>query len=355
MKRLVLVVLLITLLAMPVFADWAVADLSPQGATSSHAFGIGNGKQVGNVRFSNGPMRAAMWNGTAESWVNLAPIGSTSSSALDIEEDVQVGYATIDGYNHASMWRGTASSWTDLHPEVATESGILSISGDKAVGYARIDGIRHPIIWDILTGQWTDLSSMLPYSADLEDINDNGDIAGSSSVNGMSHAGFMDASTDSWIDLNPVGAVNSWVASMSGDYQAGAAFIGQVYRAIIWYGSANSWIDLSPEESDYTYISGSFGNVQVGGTAIERSHAAMWSGSKDSLIDLHNLLPSKYTTSDAWAVKIYNGVTYIVGSAEATDFHTSAIIWRSQPIPEPSSILAICGGAAGLFAFRRRR
>ena len=62
----------------------------------------------------SGVSRASLWSGTAASWVDLHPTGTSSSYAWAIHEGWQVGYAQFGTTDHASLWSGTAASWEDL-------------------------------------------------------------------------------------------------------------------------------------------------------------------------------------------------------------------------------------------------
>jgi hypothetical protein len=90
---------------------------------------------VGHVRvgFSD---HAAMWSGTAESWVDLHPSFADSSVAWDVHGGWQVGTAVVDlndeiEEHHAILWRGTADSWEEL-PLPADFDGFLT--GSDAYG-----------------------------------------------------------------------------------------------------------------------------------------------------------------------------------------------------------------------------
>jgi hypothetical protein len=58
--------------------------------------------------------RAALWSGTPGSYVSLHPLGATSSDAWDIDGGYQVGFSNFGGLTTASLWTGTAGSFFDL-------------------------------------------------------------------------------------------------------------------------------------------------------------------------------------------------------------------------------------------------
>jgi hypothetical protein len=100
-------------------ASWV--DLNPAGAARSTALGISGTQQVGstNEGFSS---HATLWSGTAESWVDLNPAGAAGSLAYATDGTEQVGSSLFYEVSntgpafveHASLWNGTADSWVDL-------------------------------------------------------------------------------------------------------------------------------------------------------------------------------------------------------------------------------------------------
>jgi hypothetical protein len=99
---------------------------------------------------------ASLWSGTAASWVDLSPPGSTDSYAYGSEDGQQVGYAFIGGINRASLWDGTAASWFDLSaflPLGFTHSYAWDISSDATTiyisgfGFNTLTGQTEALLW----------------------------------------------------------------------------------------------------------------------------------------------------------------------------------------------------------------
>jgi hypothetical protein len=70
-----------------------------------------------------------LWNGTAESVIDLKPPGFYSSSADGVSGAYQVGSArpAANSYDHVTLWMGTAASAFDLHSfVVAADPSFLS-------------------------------------------------------------------------------------------------------------------------------------------------------------------------------------------------------------------------------------
>lgn len=75
---------------------------------------------------------AALWRGTAGSYVDLDPVDGPGgySAALACANGVQVGWVG----NRAALWRGTKESFVDLTPAGALHAEILGTDGSVHVG-----------------------------------------------------------------------------------------------------------------------------------------------------------------------------------------------------------------------------
>ena len=115
--------------ASPAHAQWAVTYLHPEGATESYGNGVSGVDEAGNIIFGAFPdtlvHHAALWRGTAESFVDMNPEGALSSSFNATDGVHQVGsFLRNPGIppgpviNRAAIWSGTAASYVDLYPNV---------------------------------------------------------------------------------------------------------------------------------------------------------------------------------------------------------------------------------------------
>ncbi|MHB0999293.1 MAG: PxKF domain-containing protein [Armatimonadota bacterium] len=269
-----------------------------------------NGYQVGSTDVVNRE-HAAMWNGTADSLVDLNPVGAEASGALGISGNCQVGWAAFQAYDeeggpiylkwdqHAGLWHGTANSWVDLHPAGAFNSFANGVSGDYQAGLVSYgtssNNVSHAALWHGTADSFVDL-----HPADLWTRSGVSDIFGDYQVgwvdNGgsgnISHAAIWRKTVDSFVDLNPAGARSSWISGTCGGYVAGGVCLegDTVYpdgRASLCSGTADSWVDLTPylpdpsnthgPDSHYTYTEASCvyesnGEIWVGGTAYGVSY-----------------------------------------------------------------------------------
>jgi hypothetical protein len=103
-------------------------------------------------------------------------------------------------------------------------------------------------------------------------------------------------------------------------------------HALLWSGSADSVVDLHPSGFFNTFAYGVSGGRQVGeGTGPVTDywdHALVWSGSADSVIDLHQFLPVGFRDSYAQAIDDQGN---ILGYANDYDGYTHAILWKVVP------------------------
>jgi hypothetical protein len=136
-------------------ADGSTVDLNPPNATSSFAYGVSGTQQVGSASTWDGGSSAGLWNGTADSWVELG-----SGAAYATSGTHQVGYAG----SHAALWSGTAASFVDLNPAVASSSQANGISGPYQVGYVNLGipgSTSSASLWSGTASSWENLSLAL--------------------------------------------------------------------------------------------------------------------------------------------------------------------------------------------------
>jgi hypothetical protein len=167
----------------------SVVDLHPVGFHTSYALDVSGASQVGyGFGLQN---HALLWNGTAESVVDLHPVGFDSSQALGVSGTRQVGWGSVGLQNHALLWNGTAESVVDLHPvgyEVSYGEGI-SDAGQVGQGSGpATGGWTHALLWrgtaDSVIDLHTYLAGLGPsfYQSSAKGISDDGSIVGNASA-----------------------------------------------------------------------------------------------------------------------------------------------------------------------------
>lgn len=104
-------------------ADGSRLVLLGDDRSLSEASAVGDGEQVG-LRWTRQGSVAALWRGSADSFVNLTPQGHESAQASGCARGRQVGYVQVKANTasgagsmatRAALWRGSAASFVDLH------------------------------------------------------------------------------------------------------------------------------------------------------------------------------------------------------------------------------------------------
>lgn len=306
-------------------AQWTAVSLHPSGFLTTQALATAGGRQAGS--WSNGGfVHAALWSGTAASWVDLQPAGTSSSQVLAMGPAVQVGAVN----QRAALWHGTAASYVDLNPIGTIASAVRGTNGVFHVGSVRVGIQDHACVWSGESTPPYDLQVLLP-------VNTTGSyamaisgtqIAGYFNFNSAAHAVVWQGGT--YADLTPPGATGSLAYGVEGGQQVGYVLLGGVNRASLWQGIAASWIDLHPTGQQESRASAVFGGFQVGYTRPSfNRHAAIWNGSAASMVDLHAFAPTSMI--DTFATAIWSdGVTLFVagwGNDSLLSGQPGALLW----------------------------
>ncbi len=327
-------------------AQWTVINLHPAGASRSWARDVGDGQQVGFATV-DGADHAALWTGSAKSWVDLHPAGATSSGASSVGGGQQVGGATVDGVKRASLWSGTAASWVDLTPAGATSSGASGLGGGQQVGGATVDGVKRASLWRGTAASWLDLT---PSKDGIEALSssigatDGVQQVGTCGWVGTPHGSLWSGTAASWVDLTPAGAWGSYATGVGGGQQVGYTWFGHpseptVSHASLWSGTAASWVNLSPAGSSdaSSFARDVHGGQQVGQVFLG---ASLWSGTPESWVYLHAFLSRKnWKFSSSTALGIWHDAThtYVVGyGSNSKTGRQEALMWRAAYSPPPA-------------------
>lgn len=147
----------------------SLVDLNPTGFGDSMAYATDGQRQGGYVRISStmGGHMAAMWSGTASTFVNLNPQWSSYSEIRGMVPGQQVGSAQPIGTlpMHATIWNGTAQSAIDVDPfPGGGGSYLLATTGSVQVGNASVPGysFQHAGVWFGTAASFVDLHQFLP-------------------------------------------------------------------------------------------------------------------------------------------------------------------------------------------------
>jgi hypothetical protein len=285
-------------------------------AMNSLIYGSNDLQQVG---VTSG--HASLWSGTAASFVDLHPLGSSSSEAHAVSANHQFGWATdpTSSQPSAAMWSGSAASYVNMNPPGAIASRITAAAGDLEGGsaaYNTTDGARAGI-WSGSAGSFVSLHPGTPW--------------GGSHISGMT-------------ETEQVGAV-------------ALPFPNDHPKAAMWHGSAASFVLMDPPESGgYSELLATCGTAQVGYIAPASGvYAGIWFGTADSFLNLGQFLPpGVYDESRATSIAT-DGVNYYVGgyAENAATLRNEAFLWIG-PVPVPGTI-PVLAGCLFAAAWRRRR
>lgn len=110
--------------------------------------------------------RAALWHGTAQSFVDLHPQDADSSAAFSTDGSTQVGMIINDRRVSATIWRGSTQDRVDLSPTPNANSVAIDIDGGMQVGYAEIPGVLgsqpFPVVWNGTAASMITLRDEMP-------------------------------------------------------------------------------------------------------------------------------------------------------------------------------------------------
>ena len=332
------VCVLVLFSAQAAVAQWTLTNLNPGIPFSSEGHGVHSGRQVGSIIV--GKPQAVVWSGSAGSWVGLNPPGANYSEGRGAYGDKQIGVALFDGYFHGGIWTGTASSWVDLTPIGASQSSVNDIYENVQVGDAFEP--PHASLWFGSPVSHIDLnppgalhSSARGVDADLQ--------AGSANFAGVDHAGTWAGTATSWNDLHPPGADSSQAWGIDGNQVVGVANVGGVTQAHLWNNETPT--DLHPNGAEFSQAFAVEDGRQVGYT-ISRGvyRASLWTGTKNSLFDLHAILPEGSTFSMAKSIWVDENRMHVVGFGNTSGV-TEALLWSCQMVT-PSAMSIIRGRIA---------
>lgn len=264
-------------------------NMHPAGVSASEIYKTNGSVHVGTTTTAN-ITRAGYWNGTSNLFHGLTDAINDPSFAFGVDANTQVGQITVSSVKHAAKWSGTVASLVDLHPASASESSALAAGGGMQGGWARIGGKKSAVLWS--------------------------------------------GTAASMVNLDPVGFTTSTIEGMSATNQVGWATNSLEFHALLWTGTPGSLVDLHPTGSDFSVAYATCGQYQAGVVipASGLSHATLWGGTAESAQDLHVHLPAKYTDSIAYAVWLDGATIYVVGTAtNGLTNRTEAVLWRYVP------------------------
>ena len=153
-------------------APGSIVDLNPGGGwTSSYAYDVEGGKQVGAIVSNGGQEHAVIWFGSPKGYTDLHTSNFITTQANAISAGTQVGSGFLQNKDktyssHALMWKGSASSVVDLHVPTFPDTYGLGAGAGKQVGFGvlMIGTVvhYHALVWSGTTASMIDLNNFIP-------------------------------------------------------------------------------------------------------------------------------------------------------------------------------------------------
>ena len=153
----------------------SLIDLTPDGAVGASSYAIsGDGAtQGGSVDDGGADLKPGTWSGTPDSFVDLTPDGYVGGEVYALSGDgaIQAGYVDNPAFDQlAGYWNGSASSFVLLDPPTWDFSNVNAASADGQVfvGYGYDNDITqaeiHGLYWTAAGGSagFVDLHQYLP-------------------------------------------------------------------------------------------------------------------------------------------------------------------------------------------------
>jgi hypothetical protein len=264
---------------------------------------------------------ALLWEGTADSAIDLHPAGFTFSRAYATDGQYQVGFGTTGFHSHALLWNGTASSMVDLQPVSFTDSAAFGIGGGQQVGYLSFGPLseQHAALWSGTADSAVDLRPSDSKTAYAFATNGRIQVGQTQSLppDLFIHARLWRGTADSAVDLHdllPTGFDNSAAYSID----AAGNIYGLAYEpdgtahAIEWLTQAANLANISTRAfvgtEDNVLIAGFIVNGTQDKPVVIRGIGPSLAGPpsnvpsvlEDPSLELHDSTGAIIATNDDW-------------------------------------------------------
>ena len=361
------------------YAGWTYTSLNPEGIDKSYAYSVDSIGEVGGYLYDGANVLPVYWSTpSASGYVDLSNNQQNQGNVKAIIPGRQAGVVQILNNFFGVYWSGSSDSMVTPSTGGYTSSSISSLSANWAGGYVS-DGDelkgRHATIWNLSNNTMIDLNPSEYFSIVNAIAGANGGNPGvqAGSVRGITdahvNAALWHGTAASYTSLAPANSFSTNVFALSPDgaYQGGYELIQtpnplvQVSHAALWHGTADSFVDMHPTNFAgivSSIIEGMIDGLQVGFVnGVDKqdqnfNYAFLWSGSADQYFNLQSVLPSNYTSSQAWGIARNGSTVYVAGFAINDAGNEEAILWTF--VPEPGSLVLFLTGL-GFIASRQRR
>lgn len=304
--------------------------------------------QGGYSKAYSGVYRPTMWSAGARPSSDLLPANYTSGMVYGTDGVTQVGYVYQhvgpNDYWRAALWSGSADSFVNLapNPAIYNVSEAHSVRSSIIVGMANhwSSSLPHPCMWTGPSHTFADLFSTQKQMQQGYAYATDGTLVGGSVIyknTSYYHATIWNGTANSALDLNPAGYQGSEIVGMIPGVQVGyvkRAGFGQ--EAALWRGTTESLHIIAPEGVISSKLYDSDGTRFVGFVrSTGWASAAIWWGEDAATIeDIGALVKGADST---WAVDISSepsGDIVVAGNAIfSTPVQiTRGVVWRWSPL-----------------------
>jgi hypothetical protein len=264
--------------------------------------------------------------------------------------DCAAGFWETGSKRGAVCWRTIdgALALVDLHPDRFASSYAMGCGGGAQVGVgepAVKKGAKSAEVGIVWRGSKTN-PTILTLDGDEVSLAGTDGTAHVGAVGKLRAAMWRDDGASAVL-LGPSGRGTAAVGVGDGE-QVGEVWIGVGPRAVMWRGSEASMTDLHPTGFETSRALACAGGFQVGfakpqemtraGFSAPETHALLWAGAADALVDLHSVVPSPWNASMARAIEVDADVVRIAGQVDEFILHgdvpslgaRQACVWQAR-------------------------
>jgi hypothetical protein len=143
---------------------YSAQSIHPTGYRNSSAVAVDGEYQFGTASLPFAVVHAAMWRGSASSFVDMNPDWAGNSAIVDASDGQQIGVANQWSTPRGVMWEGSPESVVDLTPEGATTSNLYACDGGLQIGAATFpdEPTSRIGIWGSSARSFTSLVDVVP-------------------------------------------------------------------------------------------------------------------------------------------------------------------------------------------------
>jgi hypothetical protein len=322
--------------------SWAFSLLpSPPRRKRAKALGFWGADPLGYAE-GTGRTVSFVWSSGTPVEVALAGFKDVSLASR-ADADQAAGSCYVRGNQHALLVRRTGAGFDaiDLHPKAYEKTVAMGCFAGQQVGYGTPKGARKDValLWSGSAESVVELRARDPALETTAYAIANGVQVGYSGGPGRQRALLWRGSTESVAELHPKEAKLSECDATDGVEQVGVAAVNfLVSIPSLWRGSADSWVDLSPKGFHGGTACACSGGIQVGFVALDkdnqRHHAALWTGTASSFVDLHEFVPKQdFSDSCAWGIRVEGARLCIAGEVslmkDGVSYSQRAALWET--------------------------